>query len=120
MADITKGIICSFGELKDRNGDPTQARVCPIGRENLVSRLITIPFFLRGQFGNLVIGTPIYYTTFIDETGVILGRMDGEWPGVIPGNVSIVNGDVKADSISLKTHIHGGVKSGGDKTGVAQ
>ena len=36
-----------------------------------------------------------------------------------PGNV-IVHGDVIADGISLKTHRHGGVQSGGSTTGVPQ
>lgn len=34
----------------------------------------------------------------------------------IVGNVT-VEGDVTADGISLKTHVHSGVESGGDKTG---
>lgn len=33
-----------------------------------------------------------------------------------PGNIT-VNGDVIADGISLKTHIHGGIKGGPDDTG---
>lgn len=36
---------------------------------------------------------------------------------VTSGTVSVTGGDVIADGISLKTHVHGGVESGGSNTG---
>lgn len=57
---------------------------------------------------------------------------DKGWRIVTPGTVSIeatkitancdieTSGDVKAGSVSLKQHIHGGVQSGSSNTGPAQ
>ena len=41
---------------------------------------ITVPGFL---FGVLPVGTPVAYVVFEDNTGIVLGRMDGEWNGRI-------------------------------------
>lgn len=41
-----------------------------------VTAPLTVPFFLIGA---LPIGTPIVYTVFEDNTGVVLSRMDGDW-----------------------------------------
>jgi len=42
------------------------------------------------------------------------------WTGDInlTGNIAVSSGDVTADGISLKTHVHGGVTTGGGNTGV--
>ena len=53
-------------------------------------------------------------------TGLILSRMDGEWPGIVPGDITIKKGaltvqdkgvsvpsaDVTASGISLTSHTH--------------
>ena len=46
-------------------------------------------------------------------------KQDGSIIMTAPKNV-IVNGDVIADGISLKNHVHGGVTAGGDNTGQPQ
>lgn len=46
-------------------------------------------------------------------------NQDGSIVMTAPNNV-IVNGDVIADGISLKNHVHGGVTAGGDNTGQPQ
>lgn len=46
-------------------------------------------------------------------------KQDGSIILTAPGNV-IVNGDVIADGISLKNHVHSGVTAGGDNTGQPQ
>lgn len=46
-------------------------------------------------------------------------KQDGSIVLTAPNNV-IVNGDVIADGISLKNHVHGGVTAGGDNTGQPQ
>lgn len=38
----------------------------------------------------------------------------------IEGDLEVTNGDVEADGISLKTHVHGGVTSGNETTGAPQ
>lgn len=38
----------------------------------------------------------------------------------VTGDFHVVSGDVKADSISLKNHVHGGVQTGSGNTGVPQ
>lgn len=71
---------------------------------------------------------PHVVTGSVDMSGAEFRRDDGTvrikltTNGVeitAPGNV-IVHGDVIADGISLKTHRHGGVQSGGSTTGVPQ
>jgi phage gp45-like len=39
---------------------------------------------------------------------------------VVNGDISVPSGDVTAGSISLKTHVHGGVQTGGGVTGAPQ
>ena len=66
-------------------------------------------------------GTPDQYIQFTtsgvrvaDKNGNILESGPSGW--TITGDV-VVNGDVVADGVSLKTHIHSGVTTGGDNTG---
>ena len=54
-----------------------------------------------------------------DPTCSIELKQDGSIVLTAPNNV-IVNGDVIADGISLKNHVHGGVTAGGDNTGQPQ
>ena len=41
-----------------------------------VTAPITVPVFLVGF---LPVGTPVVYTIFDDNTGIVLARMDGQW-----------------------------------------
>lgn len=120
---IQKGKISSVEGEPDRNGDKTTARVLPCTADSLVTRPLTIPWYLRGEMGNLSPGVEVAYAMFEDGTGLILSRMDGEWPGIVPGDITIKKGavtvqdkgvsvpsaDVTASGISLKSHTHTGV-----------
>ena len=98
---IQKGKISSVEGTPDRNGDKTTARVLP----------------------NTADSDHAAYAMFEDGTGIILSRMDGEWSGTVPGDVTIKKGaltvqdkgvsvpsaDVEAGGISLNSHTHAGV-----------
>lgn len=106
---IQKGTISSVEGKTDRNGDKTTARVLPSTADGAVTRPLTIPWWLRGQMGNLKPDDEVAYAIFEDGTGVILSRMDGEWDGFIPGDVNIIKGgDVKTEKVSLNEHTHTG------------
>ena len=113
---IQKGKISTVEGAADRNGDKTTARVLPCTADGMVTRPLTIPWWLRGKMGNLKPGDEVAYDMFEDGTGIILSRMDGEWDGTVPGSVkvekgdvTVPDGDVTASGISLKTHTHAGV-----------
>ena len=113
---IKKGKISTVEGAADRNGDKTTARVLPCTADGMVTRPLTIPWWLRGKMGNLKPGDEVAYAMFEDGTGIILSRMDGEWDGTVPGSVkvekgdvTVPDGDVTASGISLKTHTHAGV-----------
>ena len=113
---IQKGKISTVEGAADRNGDKTTARVLPCTANGMVTRPLTIPWWLRGKMGNLKPGDEVAYAMFEDGTGIILSRMDGEWDGTVPGSVkvekgdvTVPDGDVTASGISLKTHTHAGV-----------
>lgn len=113
---IQKGKISTVEGATDRNGDKTTARVLPCTADGMVTRPLTIPWWLRGKMGNLKPGDEVAYAMFEDGTGIILSRMDGEWDGTVPGSVkvekgdvTVPDGDVTASGISLKTHTHTGV-----------
>ena len=127
---IQKGKISSVEGKADRNGDKTTARVLPSTADSMVTRPLTIPWYLRGEMGNLTPGTEVAYAMFEDGTGIILSRMDGEWDGIVPGDITVKKGaltmqdkgisvpsaDVTATGISLTGHTHtdsiGGSTSG--------
>ena len=115
---IQKGKISSVEGKADRNGDKTTARVLPSTADSMVTRPLTIPWYLRGEMGNLTPGTEVAYAMFEDGTGIILSRMDGEWGGIVPGDITVKKGaltmqdkgisvpsaDVTATGISLICH----------------
>lgn len=127
---IQKGTISSIEGEPDRNGDKTTARVLPCTADGLVTRPLTIPWWLRGKMGNLKPDDEVAYVMFEDGTGILLARMDGNWDGIVPGDVtvdkgnlvltegdatvqagsvSVPAGDVQATGISLTSHTHTGV-----------
>jgi len=112
MGQIHKGLIASI------SGDT--ARVVPSDTSEKPTAKITIPWHLRGDTGKLEKGTEVVYAEFDDHTGLLLGRLDGNWgeflPLLIAGNIKVPEGDVTAGSISLKKHTHGGVYAGGSNT----
>lgn len=122
MANIEKGTILTIEGPADKNGDMTTARVSPSQSSGLVSRPVVIPWHMRGASGDLKKGTEVVFVIFDDQTGQLLGRMDGEWFGVIRGDIEI-NGDLTVDNdIATKTidsvngHVHGGVDPGSSNT----
>lgn len=122
MANIEKGTILTIEGPADRNGDLTMARVSPSQNNSLVSRPVVIPWYMRGASGNLKKGTEVIYVIFDDHTGQLLGRMDGEWFGILRGDVEIngslaVGGDIATGSLdSVNGHVHGGVEPGSSTT----
>lgn len=125
-----KGKISSVEGNADRNGDKTTARVLPDTADGMVTRPLTLPWWLRGKMGNLKPGDEVAYAMFEDGTGIILSRMDGEWDGTVPGDVTVIkgsvtvkegdisvsagsvsvpSGDVTASGISHTSHTHAGV-----------
>lgn len=77
---IQKGMISSLESITDQNGDKITARVLPCTSNGMVTRPLTIPWWLRGKMGNLTPGTEVAYVMFEDGTGIILSRMDGDAP----------------------------------------
>lgn len=133
---IQKGTISSVEGDPDRNDDKTKARVLPCTADGMVTRPLTIPWWLRGKMGNLKPGDEVAYVMFEDGTGVILTRMDGNWDGTVPGDITVIKGsvevtegdltvttgsisvpagDVVASGISHTGHTHTGVH--GETTG---
>ena len=53
-------------------------------------------------------------------TGTKGMAVSGGGGATVSGNMTVTSGDVTADSISLKSHVHGGVSPGGGTTGSAQ
>ena len=105
----------------------TRSRVLPSTADSMVTRPLTIPWYLRGEMGNLTPGTEVAYAMFEDGTGIILSRMDGEWDGIVPGDITVKKGaltmqdkgisvpsaDVTATGISLTGHTHTDSMGGG-------
>ena len=99
----------------------------PSTADSMVTRPLTIPWYLRGEMGNLTPGTEVAYAMFEDGTGIILSRMDGEWDGIVPGDITVKKGaltmqdkgisvpsaDVTATGISLTGHTHTDSMGGG-------
>ena len=95
MAEIEKGEISSLTE--------THATVIPSFSADPVSAELTIPFYLKRC---LEVGMSVCYAMFEDNSGVILGRMDGEWNHDLDGDVRI-RGDIQTASIgSVNGHTH--------------
>jgi hypothetical protein len=68
------------------------ARVIPCSEAGLVSAQVVVPWYLRS--GAISKGTEVVYAIFDDQSGIILGRADGNLPDLVLGGVS------------LKTHTH--------------
>ena len=99
---IQKGTISSVEGKTDRNGDKTTARVLPCTADGMVTRPLTIPWWLRGKMGNLKPDDEVAYAMF--EDGTVPGDIE-----VIKGSVTVTEGDVTATGVSLKSHTHTGV-----------
>lgn len=73
MGNINKGTIASISE--------NTARVVPSDDNSKPTARITIPWYLRGDAGQLKKGTEVVYVEFDDSTGLLLCRADGEKEG---------------------------------------
>lgn len=110
---IFVGKISSFEADADEHGCPTLARIIPNTTPDVVTLPYAINWTVRGITGDLHVGDEVICARFDDGTGIILAKRDGshtsKFPGPIyveKGNVEVTGGDVKADGISLKSHIH--------------
>lgn len=123
---MQKGKISSFGAT-DENGFYKEAKVLPSTEAGMITRFLIIPWYLRGEMGNLEINTEVVFETFNDLTGYILGRFDGEWNGIIPYELTTKKGltvannvtcsDVKTSAVaSVNGHVHGNGNNGTDTT----
>ena len=122
MATIEKGKISSFEPDKDRNGDLMKARVLPATAQTMPTRPLVISWHLRGVMGNLKVGDNVWFALANDLTGIILERADGEWTGIIPGNVTttgkLTATDLTTDSVaSQNAHVHISGKEGTETGG---
>ena len=70
MGSIYKGKIAAI--------EGNSARVMPSEANTKPTTKITIPWYLRGNYGNLKKGTSVVYVEFNDGTGLLLNRADGE------------------------------------------
>lgn len=102
MGNIYKGKVASISG--------NYARVVPLDEDAKPTTKIMIPWHLRGRTGELKKGTEVIYVEFADSTGLLLGRVDGEWGEYLPylesELVETPKGDVKAKGISLNSHTH--------------
>lgn len=102
MEKIDKGIVLTIEGNKDRNENFTMARVQSVSSE-APTLPIVIPWYLRGEMGQLKKGTEVIYAVFADASGIILGRADGNWSGTfeeknltldLKGQTCVVNGHI--------------------------
>lgn len=121
------------GKITSIDGD--SVRVVPCNESGLVSARVVVPWHLRNSSGNLAKGTEVIYVIFDDQTGMLLGRADGNWGSYLPGLTiggtlnaagvtaknsitagSIAANTVKAGEVSLGSHKHS-VSDGATETG---
>lgn len=65
------------------------AKIIPSTASASVSRPLVIPWYLRGSMGGLEVGLEVVFCVFDDMSGIILARVDGNWPGKIPDDITI-------------------------------
>jgi hypothetical protein len=75
-----------------------------------------------GQTKFELVATPDGNVTMTVAGTLTVNAPTTNWTGDInvSGDITVTGGDVVADGISLKTHVHGGVQSGGSNTGTPQ
>lgn len=98
MGTIDKGTIASVNSAKNTARVETKAGV--------VTNDLVIPWHLRGGSGNLKKGMEVVFVEFDDQTGILIGRADGDWGYYFIAGIAAA-GDVKAGEISLQKHTHG-------------
>ena len=68
-------MMVSKGKVSSVSADGKTVTVVPYSGD-FVTVPLTVPFFLIGA---TPVNTPVVYTTFSDNTGIVISRMDGEW-----------------------------------------
>ena len=63
------------GKVSSLAADGKTVTVTPYAG-GVVSAQLVVPFFLIGA---LPVGTPVVYSVFDDNTGIVLARADGDW-----------------------------------------
>ena len=106
MGQIHKGEIATISGNK--------ARVVPLDKEDKATAKLVVPWHLRGDTGQLEVGDEVVYAEFDDGTGILLGRMDGDWGAYLP---SLTSDSIKDSGVRLAKHKHSGVESGSSNTG---
>lgn len=97
------------GKIATING--SAATVVPCNEADLVSASVVVPWYMRGASGNLQKGTEVIYAIFEDQTGILLGRADGNWGEYLPALT--VNGKLTAGSAAVS----GGLSAGSASVG---
>lgn len=92
-------------EGSDRNGDPDKARVLPLVGDGVVTRPYALLWSVRGGMAELAVGDVVVCARFEDGTGIVLCRSDGEWGGIVPGDVE-VEGDATIKGVPFSSHTH--------------
>lgn len=103
---INKGKIATISDAK--------ARVVPSDREDKATAKLVVPWHLRGDTGDLEVGDEVIYAEFDDGTGILLGRMDGDWGEYLP---KLRSDNITDDGVRLAAHKHSGVEPGSGNTG---
>lgn len=104
MGTIDKGTIASVNTAKNTAKVQTKA--------GIVTNDLVIPWHLRKGSGNLTKGMEVVFVEFDDQTGILLGRADGDWgyhfiAGITVAGAVNADADVTAGEISLQQHVHG-------------
>ena len=100
------------GEIATVSGN--KARVVPLDKEDKATAKLNVPWHLRGDTGELEPGDEVVYCEFDDGTGLLLGRMDGDWGEFLP---KLSSNNLTDSGVRLAKHKHSGVQSGGSNTG---
>lgn len=114
---VQMGKISSIlNDEKDINENPVWAQVIPCTADTMVTPKIRIPYYLRGQWGNLEVDTLVLFFLAEDGTGIILMRMDGEWDGHMHGDITILKGFLEMTEGDFKMDKGNAVMTEGDMT----
>ena len=97
MGTIDKGTIASLNTAKNTARVQTKA--------GIVTNDLVVPWHLRGGSGNLKKGMEVVFVEFDDQTGILIGRADGDWGYYFIAGITAA-GDVKAGKVSLQKHTH--------------
>lgn len=96
----------------------TKVKVTAPEVEVVASSKVTITSPLTSISQNVTIGGTLAVTGQITGQGGV--AISGGTGAQVTGNIAVTSGNVTADGIGLKTHVHGGVQPGSGTTGAPQ